>query len=43
MPNLENQCVLHFEFQYQKLLRLHHDTYVLLFCIELSTKLAQGL
>ena len=43
MPNLENQCVLHFEFQCQKLLRLHHNTYILLFCIDLSTKPYQGL
>ena len=38
MPNLENQCVLYFEFQCQKLLRLYHNTYILLFCIDLSTK-----
>ena len=28
MPNLENQRVLRFEFQRQKLLRLYHNTYV---------------
>ena len=39
MPNLENQRVLHFEFQCQKLLRLYHNTYLLLFCVDLSTKL----
>ena len=39
MPNLENQHILHFEFQCQKLLKLCYDTYILLFCIELSTKL----
>ena len=38
MSNLENQSVLHFEFQCQKLLRLYDDTYILLFCIDLSTK-----
>ena len=41
MPNLENQRVLHFEFQCQKLLRLHRNTYILLFCIDLFTKLCQ--
>ena len=43
MPNLENQCVLHFEFQCQKSLRLYHNIYILLFCIDLSTKPCQGL
>ena len=43
MPNLENQRALHFEFQCQKLLRLHRNTDILLFCIDLSTKLCQGL
>ena len=43
MPHLENQRVLHFEFQCQKLLRLHHNTYILLFCIDLSTKPCRGL
>ena len=43
MPNLENQRVLHFEFQCQKLLRLYHNTYILLFCIDFSTKLYQDL
>ena len=43
MPNLENQRVLHFEFQCQKLLRLYHNTYILLFCIDLSTKAYLGL
>ena len=43
MPNLENQLVLHFEFLCQKLLRIYHNTYILLFCIDLSTKLYLGL
>ena len=43
MSNLENQCVLHFELQCQNLLRLYHNTYILLFCINLSTKLCWGL
>ena len=38
MPNLENQLVLHFEFQCQRLSRLYHNTYILLFCIDFSTK-----
>ena len=38
MPNLENQRILHFELQCQKLLRLYQNTYILLFCIDLSTK-----
>ena len=38
MRNLENQYILHFDFQCQKLLRLHHNTCILLFCIDLSTK-----
>ena len=42
MPNLENQYILHFELQSQKLLRLYHDTYILLFCINFSTKQCQG-
>ena len=42
-PNLENQRVLHFEFQCQKLLWSYHNTYILLFCIYLSTKLYQCL
>ena len=37
MPNLENQGVLHFECQCQKLLNLCHNTYILLFFIDLST------
>ena len=41
--NLGNQHVLHFVFQCQKLLRLCHNTYILLFCIDLSTKLSRGL
>ena len=41
MPNLENQRVLHFESQCQKLLRLHHNTLILLFGTDLSTKLCQ--
>ena len=43
MPNLESQCVLHFEFQGQKLLRLYQNTYILLFCIDLSSKQYGGL
>ena len=43
MPNLDHQHVLYLEFQYQKLLRLYHNTYILLLCINLSTKLYQGL
>ena len=31
MPNVENQCLLHFELQCQKLLRFYHNTYILLF------------
>ena len=42
VPNLENQCILHFEFHCQKLVRLYHNTYILLFCIDLSTKLCWG-
>ena len=36
MPNFENQRVLHFKFQCQKLLRLYHNTYILLFSKDLS-------
>ena len=43
MPNLENQCVLHFELQCQKLLRLCYNTVVVLFCIDLCTKPYRGL
>ena len=43
MPNLENQCVLHVKFQCQNLLRLYHNTYILLFCIDLSTRQYRGL
>ena len=43
MANLENQRVLYFEFQGRKLLRLYHNTYTLLFGIDLSTKRYQGL
>ena len=43
MPNLENRRILHFEFQCQKLLRLYHNTYILLFCIDLYTKRYRGL
>ena len=43
MPTLENQRVLHFEFHCQKLLRLYHNTYILLICIDLSTKPYTGL
>ena len=43
MPNLKNQRILRFEFQCQKLLRLYHNIYILLFCIDLSTKLYTGL
>ena len=43
IPNMENQRVLHFEFQCQKLLRLYHNTYISLFCIDLSTKPYRGL
>ena len=42
MPDLGNQRVLHSEFQCQKLLRLYHNTYILLFCIALSVKPYQG-
>ena len=42
MPNLENQRVLHFDFHSQKLLRLYHNTYILLFGIYLSTKPSRG-
>ena len=38
MLNLEDQRLIHFEFQGQKLMRLYHNTYILLFCIDLSTK-----
>ena len=41
--NEKNQRVLHFEFQCQKLLRLNHNIYILLFCIDLYTKPCQGL
>ena len=41
MSNLENQRVLHFEFQ--KLLRLYHNNCILLFCIDLSRKPYWGL
>ena len=40
---LGNQSVLHFEYQCQKLLRLYHNTYVLLLYIDLSTKSYRGL
>ena len=43
MLNLENQRVLYFEFQCQKLLRLYHNTYIVLFSIDLSTKACRGL
>ena len=43
MPNVENQRVLHFEFQCQKLLMLYHDIHILLFCMDLSTKPYEGL
>ena len=43
MLNLENQRALHFELQCQKLLSLYHNTYILLFCIDLPTKPYQGL
>ena len=43
MLNLENQPVLHFELQCQKLLRVYHNSYILLVCIDLSEKLYQGL
>ena len=43
MTNLENQRVLHFEFHCQKLFRLHHNTYILLFCIDLCTNPYRGL
>ena len=35
--------VLYIEFQGRKLLRLYHNTYTLLFGIDLSTKRYQGL
>ena len=37
------QRALHFEFHCQKLSRLYHNTYILLFCIDLSTKPDWGL
>ena len=43
MPKLKNYFVLHFVFHCQKLLKLYHSTYILLFCIDLSTKLYQDL
>ena len=43
MSNLENQRVLHFAFQCQNLLKLYHNTYILLFYIDLSTKPYRGL
>ena len=43
LPELENERALHFEFQCQKLLSLYHNIYILLFCINLSTKPYQGL
>ena len=43
MPNLENQRLLHFEFQCQKSLRSYHNTYTILFYIDLSTKSYRGL
>ena len=43
MPNLENHRGSHFEFQFQKLLRLYHNTYILLFCMDLSTEAYRGL
>ena len=43
MPNLENRHVLHIEFPRQKLLRLYHNTYILLFCRDLSKKPYRGL
>ena len=39
MPNLEIQRILYYEFQCQKLLRLYHNTYILSFYKDLSTKL----
>ena len=43
MLNPENQCVLHFVFQCQKLLRLYHNTYIGLFFTDLSTMAYRGL
>ena len=43
IPNLESHCILNFDFQCQILLRLYNSTYIPLFCIDLSTKLYQGL
>ena len=43
MLNLENQCVLHYEFQCQKLSTLYHNIHISLLCIDLSTKPYQGL
>ena len=40
---LGNQRVLNFEYQCQKLLRLYHNTYILLFGTDLSTKSYQDL
>ena len=43
MPILKNQCALQFEFQYQKLLSLHYNSYILFSCIDLATKQYRGL
>ena len=43
MLNLEKQIVLNFEFQCWKLLILFHNTYILLFWIDVSTKPYRGL
>ena len=40
---LGNQRVLHFEFQCLKLLRLYHNTYILLFNIDLPPKPCRSL
>ena len=43
MLNLEKQNVLNFEFQCWKLFILFHNTYILLFWIDVSTKPYRGL
>ena len=43
MPNLRNQRVLNFRFQFQKFSRLYHNAYIPLFCKNVFTKAYQGL
>ena len=38
MPTLENQCVLHFEFQCQTFLRLYHNTLISLILLRFTDK-----